>query len=410
MSAAVPATDRPRDREPRAFSWEAFLSTYLPALILAMGTGVALPAIPVLAKSFDVSFGLASGVIIAFLLGGMVGSLPTGWLIDRVGRRKVLLAGPLLTAVVAALVLTARSFPELLLYRFLDGWAANMWFMARVAAISAKASVGQRGRQISWMFGMDNVGRLAGPAAGGFIAEAWGIRSPFAAYALLALLTLIPTFLYADDYTPERSREEAADGPQPKPIQLILPYLALFGVAFFAAAARAPLFADLLHLYAAFAYDLDAKGVGLLATATNGLSLPIGFLAGWMLDRLGRKRTNVPGFIGVVITMAALAVTAWLHLSLAWYVGVFLGAVAFQSLTGGSIQTIGADVAPAYARGMFLGMWRFAGQLGTALSPIAFSAIAETAGYGAAFVFVAATAAIVTVLLITKVPETGTTG
>ena len=40
-----------------AVSWDAFLSTYLPALILAIGSGVALPAVPILAKSFDVSFG-----------------------------------------------------------------------------------------------------------------------------------------------------------------------------------------------------------------------------------------------------------------------------------------------------------------------------------------------------------------
>jgi MFS family permease len=393
--------------ETRALSWDAFLSTYLPALVLAMGTGIALPAIPVLAKSFEVSFGLASGVITAFLLGGMVGSLPTGWLIDRIGRRKVMLAGPILTAVVAVLVLTARSFPELLVYRFFDGWAANMWLMARLAAISDRASAGQRGRQVSWMFGMDNVGRLAGPAAGGFIAAAWGVRSPFGAYAVLALLAFIPTFKYADDSPPRAAHPEGVpERTRPSVRQLVVPQLALFSVAFFAAAARAPLFADLLHLYAAFAYNLTAQGVGFLATGTNALSLPIGFLAGWMLDRIGRKMTIVPGFAGVVVSMLLLAMTAWLHMSLTWYVVVFMMAVATQSLTGGSIQTIGADVAPAQARGMFLGLWRFAGQVGTAFSPIAFAAIAEGAGYGAAFVFVAAAALVVTVLLITRVPET----
>ena len=69
--------------ESQALSWESVLSTYLPAMILALGVGMALPAVPVLARSFDVGFGLASFVVTAFLIGGAVGTIPTGWLIDR---------------------------------------------------------------------------------------------------------------------------------------------------------------------------------------------------------------------------------------------------------------------------------------------------------------------------------------
>src|SRR5580693_5598864 len=97
-----------------ALSWAALLSTYLPALVLALGTGIALPALPALAKSFDVPFGLASGVITAFLLGNLAGTIPSGWLIDRFGRRPVMIAGPLLTAATAFLVATTASFTALL--------------------------------------------------------------------------------------------------------------------------------------------------------------------------------------------------------------------------------------------------------------------------------------------------------
>src|SRR5881398_2830698 len=75
-------------RATRAFSWDTFLDTYLPALVFALGTGIALPAVPTLARSFHVSFGVASGVLTAFLLGGTIGTIPTGWLIDRFGRRR----------------------------------------------------------------------------------------------------------------------------------------------------------------------------------------------------------------------------------------------------------------------------------------------------------------------------------
>jgi MFS family permease len=105
--------------------------------------------------------------------------------------------------------------------------------------------------------------------------------------------------------------------------------------------------------------------------------------------------------------MLLLAVTALLHLSLAWYVTAFLAGVATQSMTGGSVQTIGADVAPPQARGMFLGLWRFTGQVGQTTSPIVFAFLASTLGYGSSFVFIAAAAATTATLLIKRVPETG---
>src|ERR687889_281602 len=98
----------------KAVSWDAFLSTYLPAFLLALGTGIVLPVIPALAKSFDVGFGLASGVVTAFVIGNLAATLPSGWLIDRFGRRPVIVAGPLLTAATSLLIVFAESFTQLL--------------------------------------------------------------------------------------------------------------------------------------------------------------------------------------------------------------------------------------------------------------------------------------------------------
>jgi MFS family permease len=399
------------DKEPRALSWSSFLSTYLPALILALGTGIALPAIPTLARSFHVSFSLATGITTSFLIGNVAGTIPSGWLVDRYGRRKVMLFGPLLTSAVALLVATAHSFPQLIVYRFFDGCAAQMWLVGRLAGISHGASPGQRGKQVSWMFGMNNTGALFGPTIGGFIAADLGVRAPFFAYAILALIALIPAFMFTPD-TPRRER--AADSNAPVRTlsirEIVRPRLAFFAVALFAGLARGPVSADLLHLYAAYAYHLGPEKIGYLATAAAAISLPIGFIAGWMMDRFGRKRTMIPGFAGVVITMSGLAVVAFMHLSFFWYVVIFLMGIVLQSLTGGSIQTIGADVAPPEARGKFLGIYRFAGQGGVSLSPIIFATLTATMGYGAAFVFIAAAAAVVAGLLILVVPETGQAG
>ncbi len=394
-----------------AVSWNAFLSIYLPALVLALGTGIALPALPTLAKSFGISFGLASGIVTAFLLGNVAGTLPTGWLIDRFGRRPLVIGGPLLTALIALIIANTQSFPELLVLRFCNGFATQMWLMARLTAIAQDAPVGKRGRLVTWMFGMDNTGRLAGPVLGGFIAGAWGSRAPFVVYAVLALLAIVPTVIFAER-TPPRDRvahdRARAEAPKLTFRQIVMPRLAYFGVTFFAGLTRGPVQADLLHLYAAFAYHLGPVQIGYLATGGAIIALPIGFLAGWILDRFGRKRSMIPGFTGVALAMAGLAVAAWWHLDFAWYVALFFAAVALQSLTGGSVQTIGADVAPPEARGTFLGLWRFTGQTGTMLSPIIFAILADQLSYTSSFVFTAVSAAVVALLLICFIPETRT--
>ncbi|HXE29556.1 MAG TPA: MFS transporter [Stellaceae bacterium] len=390
-----------------AVSWDAFLSTYLPALVLAIGTGIALPAIPTLAKTYAVSFGMASGIVTAFVLGNVVGTIPSGWLIDRFGNRVVLISAPLITSATSFAIFFSDNFTELLILRFLTGMAAQMWQMARLAAISYGAAPSQRGRLVSWMFGMDSTGRLAGPIIGGFIAAAWGPRAPFLVFAAMALIALIPTSTFGTD-TPRQSKGNKKAARTMSLRDVIMPRLVYFGVALFAGMTRGPLNADLLHLYAAFAYGLGPQQIGYLATAASCLSLPIGFTGGWIMDRFGRKRTMVPGFSGVTIAMALLAVSAYAHLSLAWYVGMFLLGVATQALTGGSVQTVGADVAPAEARGTFLGIWRFTGQGGVALGPIIFALLADTVDYGSAFLFTSSCAAVVAFLLVRYVPETRT--
>jgi MFS family permease len=391
-----------------AVSWRALLSTYLPALILSTGVGIALPAIPALANSFHVSFGVASGVITLFLIGSLCGTIPAGWLVDRFGRRPVLIAGPLIIAAAALGIAQTSSFTVLLALRFVSGFAQQMWLVSRLAAISHGAAANQRGRQISWMYGMDNIGRLVGPLLGGFLAANLGIRSPFIAYALLALVALIPTTLFSED-TPRRV-SAAGEANRITIIQslrdIIVPRLPYFGVALFAGLTRGPFFADLFHLYAAYTYHLGPAQIGYLAAAAAVIALPLTFLAGWLLDNLGRTRTMIPGFLGVALSLSALAVSAYLHLNVYWYVALFLLAVITQSLTGGSVQTIGADVAPPKARGTFLGLWQFTGQGGQTLGPILFALLADTVSPTASFVFTASCALGVLTLLIVAIPRT----
>ena len=84
------------------------LSIYLPAFVLAMGVSIALPALPLYAKSFQVDFSTASMILVANQFGGLVGTLPTGYLVDRIGGRKLALIGPIVVGVCALLMSFAQ--------------------------------------------------------------------------------------------------------------------------------------------------------------------------------------------------------------------------------------------------------------------------------------------------------------
>src|SRR5262244_2883876 len=75
-----------------------FLTLYFPAFILALGYSIATPAIPIFAKSFDTSFGVASLVIVMHALGGLIAAVPTGFPVGDRGDPQELLWAPLLMA------------------------------------------------------------------------------------------------------------------------------------------------------------------------------------------------------------------------------------------------------------------------------------------------------------------------
>src|SRR5579871_2781311 len=201
-----------KSSEPPVITRHSLLSLYIPAAILALGTTMLVPALPVYAQSFGVSFGVASMLVVAASMGSLIAGLPTGYLLDRVGRRKIILAAPLGAALSSLLCVTAHSFPELLAYRFIGGVAAQMWLLGRLAIIADTGGDQQRGRQITGMYATDGVGRISGPLIGGLLATAWDVRLPFIVHAALCLVATIPSFKLIRETAPIGTRAASTAG------------------------------------------------------------------------------------------------------------------------------------------------------------------------------------------------------
>jgi MFS family permease len=388
-----------------------FLTLYFPGFVLALGYSIATPAIPVFAKSFDTGFGVASLVIVMSALGEFVAAVPTGILVDRLGRRPILYAGPILTAASSCLTALAQSFEELLVYRFIGGVANEMWRQARLAIIADVSKSHERGRQMSGMVGIEGAGKLLGPALGGLLAIS-SIRTPFFVHGALAFLAIVPSFFMVRESAPEQSRaagkkeeDQLGTGALLK-MMLHARYLGFFTAQFFASMTRGILWGGTLLLYATYAYGAGAQLLGGLATASSIVGIPITISCGYLMDRFGRKTTMVPGFVLISLGLIFLASSAHWQWSLSLFIVGFIWIQGTGSITSGSMQVLGADMAPAVARGRFFGFWRLIGQIGGLVSPALFAVAAEQIAYSAAFALFAFCSLATAALLAFTVKET----
>ncbi len=387
------------------------LGLHVPAIALGLGNGIGLPVLPALTKVYGVSIVEASWVFVVYLLGTLVASLPTGILIDRIGRRWILLAGPLVVALSSLLIAKAAvsgSFPELLVYRFIAGVGTQMWMQSRITVIADTGAAQQRGKQVTQMFGVQQVGALVGPLIGGFAAVTWGLWSPFLIHAILTLLSILPTYFVVKETAPaaRRAVEGAVEGSR-WALLLSKPIPTVFSVQFLTNVTRGAVFeGGVILLYPSYAYGLDPAELGVLRSAMAIGTIPILFSTGFVMDRFGRKYTIVPGLVLTSLSMAAVSVTAFMELSLAWFVASFVFVHLAISIISGNMQTLGTDVAPPQARGLFFGMSRLVAQGGSTASPTSFGLLSGAFGFGAAFVLLSSTAFLAAIVVAFFLEET----
>ena len=392
------------------------LTLHLPSMAMGLGLGLTVPVIPELTQRMGVDLEGAALVFVFQLLGTFAAPLPTGFLIDKIGRRRVLLAGPVITAAASLLVAKVAldgadgSFVELLIYRFIAGWGEQMWTMSRITVIADTGATNQRGKQVTQMFGVQQIGNLSGPIVGGFAAVLLGLWAPFVMHAAIVLAALVPSFYLLRETAPTAARQPSASGERPPGAwrqMTAAPIPAVFAVQFLANVTRGGVFGGgVIVVYAAYAYGLEPDELGVLRGAMAAVAIPIVFTGGYVMDRFGRKYTIVPGLTLSCASMVFLAAIAYTEASYAWFVAGFVAVHMSANIISGNMQTLGTDVAPAVARGTFFGVSRTVAQGGMVLSPASFGWLTALSGATVGFAFLGATAFVGAVIVLSLIPET----
>ncbi len=305
------------------------------------------------------SVGLGEATITAvgsvFLLTEAIFRAPMGMLSDQIGRRRLIVLGPLLTVFTSLATLVASHPLHFIALRAIDGLGAAMLWPAVYAAIGDAVPHHKRAWAMSFLNMTYMSGVALGPLAGGLANDLTGAKQ--ASFYLTACLFTAATFIawrfYPRDGRPRRTYPDAStEQISPRallnalriaPGHMLLAFVVFFGIG---------LIMLLVKLYAMdeFGVSETVFGVGLVvpALAIAGLSLPLGRLA----DRLGRTRSIRWGLSLAAVVLWSVVAPA--KPPIVWVlVAAGLGAISFV-LTFAAWMAELSEIDPA-RRGVILG-------------------------------------------------------
>jgi MFS family permease len=289
------------------------------------------PALPVFAEREGFSDTVAALIFAAYPVAQLATGLASAGLVERVGRRPLLIVAPCGLALATLAFALAGDPATLALARFAQGAAAGVVWTAALAAISDVYPSDQLGFRLGLAETVGGAIGLAGPLAGGAMVEHFGTTTAFASAAVLPLLAVVPILAVPETRRPGDPAQERIGVVAALRRVSGLPRARVAIVSLVVLAAVLALLEPLLPL------DLDER-LG-LSPLEIGIVFAVGDLAylaciapaGRWSDRRGRR---LPTLLGGVMVAAFLPLTA---IGPAWFV-----AVAFVGV-GGGLAALGAS-------------------------------------------------------------------
>ncbi len=292
-----------------------------------------------------------------------VGCVVSGWLSDRLQRRKALL---LVTGVLA--VPTTWLMGQTTNIWHLATLGAILWFLLGVGVTVLSVLTGlfaeetKRGKVFGILGITSALGSSIGSSMTGLIADRWGYPSLFAVAALaLTLLPLIGSFLEDRVVARDQDRRTSISGKRHglgTAFYLLLLVVLIGGIAGFVGLMGRSL--------AMTELGFTAAAISTAFAIALAVSLPLRPLFGWLSDRVGRKRLMAVSYAAGAVGLLGLAVSESLwHF---WVSSAIIG-IAYGAQTVGAalvtdllpLESLGVGMSLYGATGFAAGILGFAG-------------------------------------------------
>lgn len=194
-------------REIATVSWrsQTFQTVLVSTLVLPLGVPLLSPLLPLIRDTFALTDLQTSYLVSAYFLPSIVLSPLIGTVVDRVGRRPVLVSSLFLFGCVGIGIIVLREFTVIIVARLVQGLAAAGIFITTVTIIADSF----RGVQRNVVFGMNvavlSTGRALYPLFGGALAR-YGWRVPFVCYLAAILAGIFVLYRFRELERVRRSR------------------------------------------------------------------------------------------------------------------------------------------------------------------------------------------------------------
>lgn len=362
------------------------------ALVVALGFGVVVPAIPLFASEYGVGRTAVGLAISTFAFFRLVSALASGTVVDRIGERTVMVGGLVLVSVSTFAAAFAPDFASFVALRGVGGVGSACFTVASVALLLRVAPSEQRGRATSLWQGGFLLGGVAGPAVGGPLTDI-DPQLPFFVYSaglmVAGTVALVGLRQVPDDDASAQQPADAAGasvGDPDAPAPTVTPDRAALLAALRHPAYLAALVANvgvgwmlfgvrnsLVPLYVVEDIGRSATWAGagfLVGSLAQGLAL---LRAGHVADLRGRRPAMILGSAVCTASVALLALPPQLVLFLVSMAGFGLGAAFLASAPSAVV----GDLSPGRS-GKLVAVFQMAADAGAVIGPLVAGWLSDT--------------------------------
>ncbi|WP_098413501.1 multidrug effflux MFS transporter [Vibrio sp. ES.051] len=330
-------------------------------LFSPLAIDIYLPALPLIASTFQVDDALAQDTITWFLFAMGVGQLFAGPLADKLGRRTVALGGITIYAMSALLAWSAQNIEWMLVSRLLQGLGACATSVAAFATVRDLFGPEKSGKMISYLNGAICFIPALAPILGSWLTQQFDWRANFSFMAGFAFVSGALMFFMMKETNPSTKGQAYF-----KPSR----YWAVLSTPSFIFHASLCLMAMAVILaYVTSAPSVLMTGMGLSMnefTFWFGVNAVINItacmLAPKFMDRVGTHNTLVVGISTLGLAGVVMMVMNGQNTALSFMLPIFMASVGFAFILGAAagkaLEPFGDKAGTAAA---LLGMFQMSG-------------------------------------------------
>ncbi|MBN1390570.1 MAG: MFS transporter [Candidatus Thermoplasmatota archaeon] len=338
------------------------------AFTIYLGFGLILPLFP----SYVVLLGGGGtevGILLAsFMLTRAFLARPFGKLSDRIGRKKVIIAGMFTYAVLAYLFTIPDNWFGLIFVRLLQGSASAMVWPVGEALVIDSAPPEKRSKAISIYMIISNIGFIAGPFIGSGIqyfaiyslhtSELASVRMPFYFTCAISLIGAVVGSIMLMDALPPLKDQLKRKLEVKKALAKLKPHIKrslyfLYSNSFFEGFSWS-LGSVVMYLFMDQAFDMPNEVFSILFGLSQAIGLIFVFPSGVLSDRSRKKPFVVYGSLVSKLSTIIMALTPIIPMGywLSWV--FFAGKDAGRQIASPATRSLQADLSPVRIRGRLI--------------------------------------------------------